>query len=602
MITLEKIREKVVKQFIARELLENSIAPALDAVCQIALNDYLNIPVYKTLLSAGPYFNNGLTASAKSWNEIQKYLYLDIKTLYSFFEFMEEQVDEQLVGINTKLNLYLSELRDLEIRANGLLLQSHDADFFNSFSEPFSSTLNVDPVSTVSINTVAHTVTCSKKEQASTPLPFSSIIKTQLVLVEPFGEMGKISDSNQIGYLFDGSIASVFEQEFLISRGYNGVVECALILDLDDYYDINSLTFSGIAVNPISIKVDAFSKQEQWKTVFDKCEFGNAAVASFQVVETNKLMITFYLSEFSQIGTSNSYALRIADCVIGNVSYAKESTLNSMPIVFTEGSSAISLYTEEEIPADCDIKYSCSALKNAAWTAWSRIRPVNQPYTDLTKDIPMSVNFVPTAETIVPGVIEFDFLHQYNSGVNMPTSLTFGVSDDPYTSYVLRMPGTFQTITSNDSTYYQGSIYAGTDTVINVGTRKCVLDNVATVNNLVTITKGWHVFRFEKNYDIQFFKDLLTAASITYGYCRAVYTVDTSFISNIGDNEYGFFTFVDNGTTKNVFVKSMGSDELPILYKSTYSGALCQQFKIMATFSGKLDKTPTLFSYHVKGR
>lgn len=606
-MTLKDIREKTIKEYITKNLLDESIYPTLEKVCAILIKDYGDSNVNSSLILDKHFVDINEPASASKINDIISRSKLDIDTVYNFIDYLEQQILLSSRIIERKISSLTRKASILEQKAKSLLISNEDVNQnINVIDESFINSENINLNNTNVNIDYGNGYIYSKYDKSNTnnyldvKSIFSTVLTKGYTFYRPYGGHGieKAYDKSNIAWI----------QRVGMPASYNKNVEVSLKIELNKKYQSSRL-FIDLG-NTIRYKIKVVARKDgQFITVSDYAYYTGYADINFSPVEIDYIVINISTSQHFSIGkTGKEYRVSIKEIYIGNPSFAKISSLESNQHTVSPFST-IGLYTEQYTPTNTNISYMVSWENNE----WHNIEPYNIGNIDFNKYISVLTEYGQTKEDIT---IDFTKRHPYIYDTNLTTSYTessinyLGILNPK----ILRNLGGFS-INEDKESIFETNLYITQTTKLNCYKYPAYINGSKTEES-IDLEPGFYAFKFNTSNNFEAYKeylDSLTSSTFYYGSHIAVYKPQEIFINIAENNNYNIFTFLDINSEYVATLKSLGTE---VISDSTYDkesmlvikndinqatiDGLPTTIKLKAILESDEHSTPILYGYKIK--
>lgn len=595
-MNLSSIREDVIKEFIAQELLDDGVFPTIALVCAIALRDYKDTEVFKSFLTDSLFINNEDPARATLFNDTSKKASIDIATLYRFIDFLLTRISDQQAVLRQKLHQMTVIIKQLIDKSNGLLLLNEDTVALHDiFTEDFSSLANINMAETTAlVNTGEQNVTV--RHASASDLHISELIDSSSISC---ATARYISIINPIGHslskLYDTAEDTISITEIEMPSDHIGNVEFWIKIKFKEQLSFNNLVFKmkeGSSAGGYEASLDALVG-ESWKTIQEFDSYTSKIDMSFDPITSKEIIIKILVGDYGNIGSSLVYTLFGKDIQINWVDASVTEIMQLNPITFNAPFSVIGLRDDSVIPDNCTIDYFASWKIQSTWSDFVQIDSVN--YTNVLAE---------EVQQFSQYTIDLTYLHPYNAGSNNCLSYS-SVSVplwDIHKSKLLRNLNKFNTndpqilscvLNVKETTYLDFSIIPG-------------YLNGDYVDTALDVPKGIHRFHFTEKLAQDVYILYLQSKNVTFGSYLADY-ISPEVFANIAENDnYSVYTILlvnDSGGSPvyTIMIKNINEDEITELISYTpVSTNIADELIIKAELTGFDQNKPILNSIKIK--
>jgi len=610
------IREQVIKQFIIKELLDESIYPSLELVCAMLIRDYQNSNIGQCLLLNKHLIVNGETASARKINEIMKLMDIDIQTLYKFIEYLEKLYTDSQSAALQKINALNRLCAELESYAKAILLSNTDVSGTTEIiSESFYNTGKIDLLNTTANVDVSKNEITARKENIKTYTNFASYVINPIITTSTSNI--KIIQDKDITNAFDNSLATYF-----IYKAYTpdqGIFEISIKLPLKKVIELSQLSMdlcgSKYDVSLVMRVNGIYNNIANYATYTDQC------VINFDPVETDYIIIKLRSASGTKCNAGIEYIFNLNNIRFSKLNFSSESIFTTSEINTDSDFSIIGLYTEETIPNTGNILYTVHwKTENNGIASWhtSSIFPYNHSGIDLTKYL----NIDESSESIISiKTIDFTLVHPYICKANISTTAT--LDSDQYNNlrYVqpklLRNLGGFD-IFNSDTGIITTVLYVVSDFTVDFSLIPGIITGGSYKNykitNKLSLSPGFYTFSFNSSNLISTYKtylDSIVGDNFKYGSNVASYVIPQDFINRIEDNNYNVHTILPNKDGGyNLVIKMLNGnvtsdttwdkESMLFVYASFSPNQIGKAVKLVAKITSSGTETPKLKQFKIK--
>lgn len=610
---IKNIKEQVLKSFIAKELLDQSVYPTLELICAELLNNYSGLDALRTMLEDRHLIQQGEIARYDKYNEIQKFSYIDIHTLYRFVDYLEEYFTEAQRGSEQKITALSRVIKALQAEMEALHLANEDVNSGEVKVIDFSKSSQIDKVNSSAF--IDYDNQFAKAPLENTSLPVSLSGKVYDIQVTPITP-GYVSFQEVLGKsrfkMFDGLSNTSSRFTYSMPSGYSGYTEISIKFKLDKPHSFNNLylDFSSTST-PVKYMIAATAKVNGvYQRLSDYQPYTQTANISFSNVLSDFIILNIRSYNGSlDLNGNTSFSFEVHEMNIGKENYVRVSDIESAEFITDKPFTVITLYADEQIPSGTDISYEIEWKDSKDATHVNSIVPYTRGQIDLDTIVSVFENSKSIGEV---RHIDLTISHEYIYGSNFGTD--HSITEDEFNSLdkldlkLIRAKGGIL-VDQNNSNLASVVIYLSESKTIDFTGFGGFIDNNAATGK-VDLTPGFHTFKFNTNGGLTQYKAFFDSLNVNYGACLAEYQLPVDFINRVEDNNYSCFTLVKIGSEYQVLVKAIGGEIsydklwhqeeiLPIstdLTDATFGTSV----KVRATLSAQADITPVLKEIKIK--
>jgi len=607
---LKEIREKIIKGFIAKELLEDSVYPSLELICSILLRDYQGLDVGSTLLNDRHLVHEGEPASISKFEEIQKYVDIDIRTLYSFVDYVEDYLNISTRSALSKINALVRKSKTLEGRAKALLLKNADEFQDTEIIEvPFNTAELIDLAKSDADIDFGNQYVTSKTRSGLALHSLSNDVDEILVTPLSRGYLSFKSPSGRDESNIISDNSTPWIHNVVMSPSYHGSVSLSVKLKLNKNKDISRLFFGFQDTSSYYVSISAAIDGE-FRTISDEALYTGYADISFQPVNVSYIVLTIKNSQHhSVVSNPNGRLFRfsINELRAGLHEYADRSTLQTTQIIPQGKFSQMSLSVDWDIPESTDIKMYGSI----DGVNFSELVPLESRKIDLPKSLSVTDTFSLIQHD---KAVDFTKAHPYIAGQNIATTCKYAslIDVSKIDPKILRNLGGFK-IESEENSLVSCVLYVNADNIeFDFETYPAHFDGTFKTSKQ-TLTKGFHTIKFNKGSGVNGYKaylDSLVASTFNYG-SHLASECDTSLFVNVTDDKnYEKFSFVEIDSEYVAVIKmlqanvvtdhSPEAEQMLLVEKDFNTADLKSSLYIKAVFISDNYQAPKLNAFKIK--
>lgn len=594
---LELIKERIIKDFIAVELLDNAIYPTLDAICRVFLSEYRDAQTFNTLLNNSHYIVDKI-ASSKKFQQIYDYTRLDITILYKFVDTLTETLRTQKILIQNKVDSMLNKLGILQQKAEALIASIDNVDTdFEIYNEDFSSLSKIDTAgSTAEINTQLKHVTSYADPKLSTM--YYAKDKIDSITVSCLNPVSIHSGGDSTTLLYDGNEDTVWSYNVELVKISSDNGEILLHVKLKEDIALNRIML--ISQNPYKASL-LMIKDNSWSEVIPYTDYVNSIDFQFPTITINQFIVKLTNITGDTSGTTKKFLFNINDIQFSELIFAPNSILKTLEHTPSKAFSVLGVFADETLPEGCDMSYNISVYKNNSWVTTTDVKPVNRDGIDFTKFISVSNTEAPT---ISSHNIDMYYIHPYNSNVNnlYHKELNSISNVDFSKTKILRDIGNFKT----DRHLYSCYFYLTAETELSF---KNVWVDKVLIESKTKFSAGLHYLLCSTVATRFVCTDILETKSIYFGSEIAQYVDPTVFLNIAEDDNYKVFTFALvqytlQGAPASFYVPMLKAlpvaDEEIVFMQHNLSSQSATKFKVTVQLTGFNNNTAILKNLKIK--
>lgn len=600
---LAAFKEQTIKDFIIQELLDESVIPTLQVVCDRFIDSYGQFDMSAPLHRDYTVIERDTVASASVFNETSKRINIDIETLYRFIKYIDNKINDLQYNSLVRLESLIQKLKTLNSEAESILLMLNDSDSFSDVKTiDFSNPSFIDTDNTTACVDYDGKKVCAGSDLSSTSMLLSGSIYEVTSVCSTKGciRLETSSSPNNI------KLPIGFRQTAVMSEIHDGPVELSLKIKLKEAIECNTLMLN-IGASSVSAELSAYSGG-RWQVMSEYKDFSNSVNIDFESIVTDSFILKIR-QKYSDTKNSDGklYLFYGKSLVVGKVTYLLGSLFQTTEISFDNDIKKMALRADCSIPEGCSVDFQIQYRSDDVWSSWENIVPVNFSGSENKTIVPEEITYNASSEL----VLDFSFGHQYNYGSNIPVNLPERTEPfilRPYEPIIIRASKCFKV---HGNSVYSAALYCDEDLSIDVSSVPMYVDNSGELLNIrAELAKGFHTIVFTAANAAQ-----LTAYSSALGtHCSwGAYTDKYASIENFLKSSSGYYTIIDKttgSTTYRPLVKLIESgattlvtprNEKIILVDTVRSSEIItDSIKVKASISALKYATPYINSIQIK--
>lgn len=603
-MTIKNIREEVIKEFIAAELLDDNVFPTLDLVCAIALRDYKNTDVFASILHENLSIEYGEPASISKFNQIIKNTDIDINTLYRFIDFLSHRITDQKFSIQQKLNSVSIALKNLNQKIHGLILLNEDStNISNTYVIDFSKLDDIDLEQTTAlIDTSKKEVSIKNKNLLGSNN--TAFIKTiDATCVTP----RYIRFSNLTGHpiqkLYDGNEDTMGIYEVLMPPTHKGYVDIRIKVVFAELVSFNHVYLKMQPTNTVErfeASVMAYI-DNSWKTISDYQLYDSNIDTTFDVISTKDLVVNIRLGSYNVSAEGLVYRFFGKELVIDTVNYDGTEIVMTKDLAFSPKFNVIGLRADAIIPENCSVDHYVSYT-----LSWMNGNVLELFISDFIKiDSSNYLKILSNEQSILSTHgVDLTYTHPYNYGKN----ITFSYTSDLFPSLNLSTSKLIRNIDNfgidqdqNNFCYF----YLYDEQNIDFNSIPGFLDG-ELVEVSQKVTPGIHKFYLLDKNNTGIYQAYFNENDIIFGSYVSSYLDPQEFINIAEDDDYTWFTIIKAKDLNNNDKYIVIAKEISI---TEFMGFVQQQItidpraidlKVKSVLKGNGEQTPIIKNIKIK--
>jgi len=611
MKTFKDIRENIIKSFIARELLDETIYPSLEMICAIFIDEYKDVDANSSFIKDRMFVEDGQVASLTWFNELVDKTQLDIITIYAFVDYLYDYTiksntlaKNKISSLLTSIKLLYSDIRQIELAKSTVGVNVVLSDSFTNGDniDPDNSDANIDfntgCVSSKRIYDITRIVDNSKILSIS-----------QASVTQGYINFGSPIANQPESLLFSGG---KWIAEYNMPVGFSNNIEVKLSILLTEQTYVNKINLTIENINGAYIKVMALV-DGIYKIVKDYAIYNGAADVSFDTISTNNILLFFKTDKNLSIDNTSTvgkyYKIVGSNLQLSYFTYASKSILTTEEVISNTPFSNIMLTTNQTDAENSSIDYFVSWYSNSVWSAWAPISPYNSiDGTGTIIDVlssPAQI-FLDQTDGNVDFGSDLDVTHPYIYGYNYATNYT----EDSLNFISVIQPKLLRNLGSCKVSDNIGECWiavAQDGVAIDFSVCKGYIDS-EFIDNKTTLNKGVYNFKFNVNDGIDNYTAyLLSIDNIYIGTHLSSFISPELYINIVEDNDLNKFTFVNIGGAptaifKNDSINILTEKFLVIKYDidSNDLNSLPTKLQLMAKFNSDNINTSKLYDMQIK--